>query len=95
MAYYVYLLASRKGGATYLGVTKDLVRRTYEHKTKVVPSFTSRYNIVHLSGSKCTTTRSRRFLGNRKSRKWRRLWKIALIEKDNPNWSDLYDTITR
>jgi putative endonuclease len=48
MAYYVYILASRKDGATYIGVTNDIVRRIYEHRTKAVPGFTSKYNITRL-----------------------------------------------
>jgi putative endonuclease len=55
MAYYVYLLASRKDGPLYLGVTNDLIRRIYEHRTKAVRSFTSRYNITRLCGSKSMT----------------------------------------
>ena len=78
-----------------MGVTKDLVRRTYEHKTKVVPSFTSRYNIVHLVWFEVYDDPIAAISREKEIKKWRRLWKIALIEKDNPNWSDLYDTITR
>jgi putative endonuclease len=55
MAYYVYLLASKKHGTLYLGVTNDLVRRVYEHRTKAVPGFTTRYGIGKLSGSKSMT----------------------------------------
>jgi putative endonuclease len=95
MTYYVYLLASRKGGATYLGVTNDLVRRTYEHKTKAVPSFASRYNIVHLVWFEVHEDPIAAISREKEIKKWRRLWKVALIEKENPTWSDLYDTITR
>jgi putative endonuclease len=57
MAYYAYMLASRKDGAIYIGVTNDIVRRVYEHRIKAVPGFTSKYNITQLVGSRFTTTR--------------------------------------
>ena len=60
MSYYVYIIASRKDGATYIGVTNDIVRRIYEHRTKAVPGFTSRYISHGWSGSKSTTIRSPR-----------------------------------
>jgi putative endonuclease len=57
MAYYVYLLASKKHGTLYLGVTNDIVRRVYEHRTKAVKGFTSRYGVDKLFGSTCATMR--------------------------------------
>ena len=93
MAYYVYLLASRKGGPLYLGVTNNLIRRVYEHKTKAVPSFTSRYNIGSLVWFEIYDDPITAISREKELKKWRRLWKVALIEKENPSWNDLYDSI--
>jgi putative endonuclease len=92
---YVYLLASGKHGTLYLGVTNDLVRRVYEHKSKAVPGFTSRYNVVRLVWYECYDDADTAIWREKEVKKWRRDWKIRLIEKDNPDWSDLYASITR
>jgi putative endonuclease len=91
MAYYVYLLASRKDGPIYLGITNDLIRRTFEHRSKATPGFTSRYNITKLVWFEIYDDPISR---EKEIKKWRRSWKVALIEKENPNWDDLYESIT-
>jgi putative endonuclease len=93
MAYYVYFLASKKHGTLYLGVTRNLVRRVYEHRSKPVESFTSRYAVDKLvwfeiyNDAAAATTREKEL------KKWRRDWKIRLIEEQNPGWVDLYPGI--
>jgi putative endonuclease len=95
MAYYVYLLASRKDGALYVGVTNDLVRRVFEHRSKAVPGFTSRYNITRLVWFEVYDDPIWAITREKEIKKWRRAWKIALIEHDNRNWDDLYDRIAQ
>ncbi|MCD0416282.1 GIY-YIG nuclease family protein [Rubrivivax sp. JA1024] len=95
MAYYVYLVASRKDGALYVGVTNDLVRRVYEHRTKAVPGFTSKYNIAKLVWFEIHDDPIFAITREKEIKKWRRAWKVALIERDNPGWEDLFETIVR
>jgi putative endonuclease len=94
MAYYVYLLASRKDGPIYLGVTNDLIRRTFEHRSKATPGFTSRYNITKLVWFEVYDDPISAISREKEIKKWRRSWKVALIEKENPDWNDLYESIT-
>jgi putative endonuclease len=91
--YYVYLLASRKNGTLYLGVTRDLVRRVYEHKNKIVPGFTARYDVERLLWFECYDDPSRAIEREKEIKKWRRAWKVVLIEKANPEWRDIYPEI--
>ncbi|PPQ42791.1 GIY-YIG nuclease family protein [Rhodopseudomonas palustris] len=93
MPYYVYLLASRKDGALYVGVTNDFVRRSYEHRTKAVPGFTSKYNIAKLVWFEIHDDPISAITREKEIKKWRRAWKVALIERDNPGWDDLFETI--
>jgi putative endonuclease len=91
----VYLLASRKDGALYVGATNDLVRRVFEHRTKVVPEFTSRYNIAKLMWFEVYDDPVSAITREKEIKKWRRAWTIALIERDNPHWDDLYASISQ
>ena len=93
--YYVYLLASGKHKTLYLGVTNDLVRRIHEHKTKTIPGFTSRYNVVNLVWFECYDDPVNAITREKDIKKWRRDWKIRLIEEENLDWSDLYSSISR
>jgi len=93
--YYVYLTASRKHGTLYLGVTNNLVRRIHEHKTKANPGFTSRYNVVRLVWFECYDDPTNAIVREKDIKKWHRDWKIRLIEEENPDWVDLYASITR
>jgi putative endonuclease len=95
MAYYVYILASRKGGAIYLGVTNDLIRRIYEHRIKAVRSFTSKYNISRLVWFEIYDDPISAISREKELKKWKRAWKVQLIEAKNPLWEDLYDEICR
>jgi putative endonuclease len=93
--FYVYLLASRKQGTLYLGVTRDLVRRIYQHREKLTPGFSSRYDIRRLVWFEVYDDPVNAIEREKEIKKWRRAWKIALIEKDNPDWKDLYPEITK
>ncbi len=93
MAYYVYLLASRKDGSLYLGVTNDLIRRVFEHRSKTTLGFTSRYNITKLVRFEIYDDPISAITREKEIKKWRRSWKVALIEKENANWDDLYESI--
>jgi putative endonuclease len=93
MNYYVYILASRKDGAIYVGVTNDLVRRVYEHRTKAVPGFTAKYNITRLVWFEIYDDPESAISREKELKKWKRAWKIQLIEAKNPKWDDLYESI--
>ena len=93
MSYYVYILASRKDGAIYVGVTNDVVRRIYEHRIKAVPSFTSRYNITRLVWFEIYDDPVSANSREKELKKWKRDWKVKLIEVQNPQWEDLYESI--
>jgi putative endonuclease len=95
LPYYVYLLASGKHGTLYLGVTNNLIRRVYEHRSKAVPGFTSRYNVTRLVWYECYDDPENAITREKEIKKWRRDWKIRLIEENNPDWRDLYNEITR
>jgi putative endonuclease len=91
--YYVYLLANERNGTLYLGVTRDLVRRVYQHKTKVTPGFTSRYNVGRLTWFECYDDPVTAITREKEIKKWKRAWKMRLVEETNPQWRDLYDEI--
>ena len=94
MLYYVYILASRRHGTLYLGVTNDLVRRVHEHKSKAAPGFTSRYGVHRLVWFECYEDPVSAIEREKDIKKWRRDWKIRLIEESNPDWLDRYPLIT-
>ena len=93
MAYYVYMLASRKDGTTYIGVTNDIVRRVFEHRTKAVRSFTSKYNITRPVWFEIYDDPISAISREKEIKKWKRAWKAKLIEEKNPQWEDLYESI--
>jgi putative endonuclease len=91
---WVYVLTSRRNGPLYVGVTNDLVRRVHEHRTKAVPGFTSRYGLsvlVHFEQYEDPVTAIQR---EKNLKHWSRAWKVTLIERDNPDWRDLWPEIT-
>jgi putative endonuclease len=91
--YYVYILASRIGGTLYIGVTNDLIRRITEHRLKIAESFTNRHDVTRLVYFEVFEEIEQAIHREKRLKKWSRAWKIALIEKDNPNWIDLYPEI--
>ncbi len=95
MAYYVYIVASRRNGTLYIGVTNDLVRRVYEHKNKIVRGFTSRYAVDRLVWFEVYDDPDNAIVREKEIKKWRRAWKLRLIEESNPQWIDLYAQISQ
>ena len=93
MAYFVYIMASRKNGTLYVGSTGDLVRRVHEHREKSVEGFTTRYEIASLVHYEAFEDYENARQRERRIKKWNRAWKIELIEKGNPDWRDLWDEI--
>ncbi len=91
--FYVYMLASHKHGTLYVGVTNDLVRRVHEHRTGVTDGFTKQYDVKHLVWFADTADVGEAIAQEKRMKRWRRQWKIDLIEKENPDWRDLYDEI--
>lgn len=91
--YYVYILASRVGGTLYIGVMNDLVRRAYEHRKKLVKGFTKRYGVGRLVCFEQFGEVGAAIQREKQLKKWKRVWKIQLIEEKNPNWDDLYPAI--
>jgi putative endonuclease len=91
--FFVYILSNRRRGVLYIGLTNDLIRRLSEHKAKLVPGFTKRYGVVMLvyyeEYSSIFEARAREATFKR----WRRAWKIQLIDEFNPDWRDLSDEL--
>ena len=92
-AYYVYILASRYRGTMYVGVTNDLSRRTHEHKSGLVPGFTKSYGVTRLVYAEPYISILDARQREDALKRWRREWKFALVEKDNPDWRDLSDLL--
>ena len=93
MAYYVYFMSNRRNGTIYVGVTNDLIRRVHEHRTNAVPGFTSRYNLHQLVFFEIHETAISAIQREKTIKRWVRQWKINLIEENNPDWDDLFETI--
>ena len=93
--YYVYILASRKNGTLYVGVTSDLVRRIWEHKNKAVKGFTSKYGVDRLVYYEIFDDTENAIKREKRLKEYKRQWKIDLIEKKNLEWEDLYEAIAQ
>jgi putative endonuclease len=91
--YYVYIPASRKNGTLYIGVTSDLVKRVWEHKSKVIKGFTFKYCVDKLVYYEIFGDPENAIKREKRLKCYKRQWKIDLIEKDNPEWEDLYNEI--
>jgi putative endonuclease len=91
--YYVYILCSTRNGTLYVGVTNNLVRRIYEHKTKCVLGFSEKYKVDKLVYMETYNSIEEAIHREKCLKKWNRKWKIRLIEEFNPEWHDLYETI--
>ena len=89
----MYILASRSGGTRYVGVTNNLVRRVYEHKTKAIKGFTVRYNVDKLAYFEVHDTAYAAIQREKNMKHWPRAWKARLIAQSNPSWRDLYEEI--
>ncbi len=90
---FVYLLSSKPYGTLYIGVTNDLVRRVWEHKNKVARGFTEKHGVVRLIYFEQIDGPIEAITREKQLKKWRRSWKVELIEKSNPDWHDLYPGI--
>jgi putative endonuclease len=89
-AYYVYILASKRNGTLYIGVTNDLIRRVYGHKTKIIKGFTEKYNVHKLVYFEQSGDIFAAIEREKQLKKWNRKWKLRLIEEENSDWKDLY-----
>ena len=93
MAFYVYIVANRRDGGIYVGMTDDLARRIWQHKTKTFAGFTANYGCDRLVWYEVHENRPAAFTRERRIKNWRRSWKMMLIEQANPTWADLYETL--
>ena len=89
----VYILASKKNGTLYIGVTSNLSQRIYQHKHNLVAGFTNKYNVHQLVYYELHATMEEALTREKQLKKWNRPWKINLISEKNPEWSDLYPEI--
>ena len=89
----VYILASGKNGTLYVGVTSDLIKRIWQHKNDVVPSFTERYQVHDLVWYEMHATMESAIQREKALKDWNRVWKVRLINKTNPEWKDLYQDL--
>jgi putative endonuclease len=90
---YVYIMASGRNGTLYTGVTTDLARRAYEHRESLLEGFTRKYGVKILVWFEIHDSVTEAIVREKAIKRWRRAWKLALIEADNPQWRDLYETL--
>ena len=90
---YVYILASQHNGTLYIGVTANLIKRIWEHKTKLARGFTSKYSVNKLVYYEEHQEINIAIQREKRLKEWPRKWKLRLIEKSNPYWMDLYETL--
>jgi putative endonuclease len=91
----VYILASKRNGTLYIGVTSDIAKRAWEHRSEAAEGFSQRYDVKHLVYAEFHDTMPDAILREKQMKKWRRGWKLRLIEESNPDWRDLYDDLMR
>lgn len=91
--FYVYILCSKRNGTLYTGVTSDLIKRAYQHRNNLADGFTQKYGIHHLVWYEVHQTAESAIPREKQIKKWNRLWKLRLIEKNNPDWKDLYNEL--
>ena len=93
--FYVYIVASKRNGTLYIGITSDLTRRVWEHKQKVVKSFTKEYGVDKLVYYEVHDSAEAAITREKRLKKWNRAWKLKLIENMNPSWRDLWQDIAQ
>ncbi|MCF8470354.1 MAG: GIY-YIG nuclease family protein [Parvibaculum sp.] len=93
MSYFVYILASRKHGTLYIGVTNDLARRVWEHRQGIGSKFTKKYRVHMLVYMEAFDDIEFAIQREKTLKEWPRVWKIRQIERGNPEWNDLYDEL--
>lgn len=92
-SYWVYILASDRAGTLYIGVTSDLLGRVYEHREGLTPGFTTRYGVKRLVYFEAFDEIDAAIAREKQLKRWRRDWKLNLIERHNPEWIDLYESM--
>jgi putative endonuclease len=92
--YFVYILASKRDGVLYIGVTNNIIKRIYQHRNNLVEGFTNAYHVHNLVYYEIYSDALNAIAREKQLKKWKRIWKIELIEKDNLEWKDLYTTLT-
>ncbi|MEJ0021526.1 MAG: GIY-YIG nuclease family protein [Candidatus Doudnabacteria bacterium] len=92
-SYFVYILDSKRNGTLYIGITRDLIKRVYQHKQKSVKGFTKKYDVNTLVYYEETPDVESAIKREKQLKKWNRKWKLELIEKFNPKWQDLYQNL--
>src|SRR5256712_10672729 len=93
MPFFVYILTSKRNGTLYIGVTNDLARRISEHKAKIIPGFTRQYGVTLLVYFETFESVLEARAREHSLKRWRRAWKVKLIEGLNPDWRDLTDEL--
>lgn len=91
--FYAYMLVSDRYGTLYTGVTSNLIKRVWEHREGIVEGFTKKYGIKHLVWYETHATALSAITREKQIKKWNREWKVRLIQKENPNWRDLYEEL--
>jgi putative endonuclease len=91
--FYVYILASKPNGTLYTGMTSNLIQRVWQHKNNIIEGFTQKYNVKTLVFYEVHDNAESAITREKQIKKWRRAWKLQLIEKMNPHWKDLYKEI--
>ncbi|MFB3921166.1 MAG: GIY-YIG nuclease family protein [Terriglobia bacterium] len=91
--YYVYILASKRNGTLYIGMTNNLARRVWQHRQGLVEGFTKKYAVHQLVYSEIFQRPQDAIQREKRLKKWNRAWKLRLIESVNPEWKDLYGTV--
>jgi putative endonuclease len=93
MAFWVYVVTNKKNGTLYVGMTDDLVKRIWQHRNELIEGFTKQYGLKMLVWFEFHESRESAFKRERQIKKWNRVWKLELIEKQNPGWRDLWEEI--
>ena len=93
MPYFVYIMANRYRGTIYIGVTSDLLARASQHRLGLVEGFTSKYRLKLLVFYEAHATIENAIVREKQMKEWKRSWKVALIEKSNPDWNDLLESL--
>jgi len=92
--YFIYILASKRNGTLYIGVTNNLLERVNQHKNNLVDGFTKKYDVHNLVYYEAYKNIDDAIAREKCMKKWKRKWKLELIESSNPNWEDLYYTLS-
>jgi putative endonuclease len=94
MAFFVYIVASKRNGTLYIGMTDDLLKRAWQHRYGVIPGFTRDHSVKSLVWYEAHESREAAIVRERQMKKWNRAWKLELIESRNPDWRDLGEELT-